>query len=274
MIFLPAVYDTDGIPVLVSSGQLLKELWFSCLWLLVLISASVFALLTDDGPYSKGSKDSGGMDAALVSRRQSIPGKGGDQLLLQNIGASITVYLDIPKMGKPPQNTNFDAFINKAFAGKQKWMVVTGLSEWCVTGTIPVLCGPVDSSYRELGKDYCTGLTLTKKKTAGKERGKKCCHSWAHQAQGGRLAVSGKLRISHIWLSLFWYLVSHSKFLCEINLPKQKHPGGWRGSGEVVIHLPLLALGFMCIAAGLDGLPWTTHLLPRKVRDLVLASGC
>uniref|UniRef100_A0A8C0EIR5 Glutamate receptor interacting protein 2 n=1 Tax=Bubo bubo TaxID=30461 RepID=A0A8C0EIR5_BUBBB len=27
----------------------------------------------DDGPYSKGSKDSGGMDAALVSRRQSIP---------------------------------------------------------------------------------------------------------------------------------------------------------------------------------------------------------
>uniref|UniRef100_A0A8B9FN78 Glutamate receptor interacting protein 2 n=1 Tax=Amazona collaria TaxID=241587 RepID=A0A8B9FN78_9PSIT len=35
--------------------------------------ASVFALLTDDGPYSKGSKDSGGMDTALVSRRQSIP---------------------------------------------------------------------------------------------------------------------------------------------------------------------------------------------------------
>uniref|UniRef100_A0A672V3R2 Glutamate receptor interacting protein 2 n=1 Tax=Strigops habroptila TaxID=2489341 RepID=A0A672V3R2_STRHB len=34
---------------------------------------SVFALLTDDGPYSKGSKDSGGMDTALVSRRQSIP---------------------------------------------------------------------------------------------------------------------------------------------------------------------------------------------------------
>uniref|UniRef100_A0A8C7EB41 Glutamate receptor interacting protein 2 n=1 Tax=Nothoprocta perdicaria TaxID=30464 RepID=A0A8C7EB41_NOTPE len=28
---------------------------------------------SDDGPYSKGSKDSGGMDAALVSRRQSIP---------------------------------------------------------------------------------------------------------------------------------------------------------------------------------------------------------
>ncbi|RMB98904.1 hypothetical protein DUI87_24448 [Hirundo rustica rustica] len=27
----------------------------------------------DDGPYSKGSKDSGGMDTALVSRRQSIP---------------------------------------------------------------------------------------------------------------------------------------------------------------------------------------------------------
>ncbi|XP_034287451.1 glutamate receptor-interacting protein 2 isoform X3 [Pantherophis guttatus] len=28
---------------------------------------------TDDGPYSKGSKDSGGLDTALVSRRQSIP---------------------------------------------------------------------------------------------------------------------------------------------------------------------------------------------------------
>uniref|UniRef100_A0A8C0B3B7 Glutamate receptor interacting protein 2 n=1 Tax=Buteo japonicus TaxID=224669 RepID=A0A8C0B3B7_9AVES len=50
-----------------------KVLWICCLLLLVLISASVFALLTDDGPYSKGSKDSGGMDAALVSRRQSIP---------------------------------------------------------------------------------------------------------------------------------------------------------------------------------------------------------
>ncbi|XP_044879812.1 glutamate receptor-interacting protein 2 isoform X9 [Mauremys mutica] len=29
--------------------------------------------LADDGPYSKGSKDSGGLDTALVSRRQSIP---------------------------------------------------------------------------------------------------------------------------------------------------------------------------------------------------------
>ncbi|XP_075794883.1 glutamate receptor-interacting protein 2 isoform X5 [Pelodiscus sinensis] len=29
--------------------------------------------LRDDGPYSKGSKDSGGLDTALVSRRQSIP---------------------------------------------------------------------------------------------------------------------------------------------------------------------------------------------------------
>uniref|UniRef100_A0A8C0VLT8 Glutamate receptor interacting protein 2 n=1 Tax=Cyanistes caeruleus TaxID=156563 RepID=A0A8C0VLT8_CYACU len=37
------------------------------------LRTSVFALLTDDGPYSKGSKDSAGMDAALVSRRQSIP---------------------------------------------------------------------------------------------------------------------------------------------------------------------------------------------------------
>lgn len=62
----------------------------------------MFALLTDDGPYLKGSKDSGGMDAALVSRRQSIPGKGGDQLLLQNIGASITLYLATPEMGNSP----------------------------------------------------------------------------------------------------------------------------------------------------------------------------
>ncbi|KAJ6634381.1 hypothetical protein lerEdw1_014047, partial [Lerista edwardsae] len=34
----------------------------------------VYLLLVDDGPYSKGSKDSGGLDTALVSRRQSIPG--------------------------------------------------------------------------------------------------------------------------------------------------------------------------------------------------------
>lgn len=42
-------------------------------------------------------------------------------------------------------------------------MVVTGLSEWCVTGTIPVLCGPVDSSYRELGKDLLLHWTDTHK---------------------------------------------------------------------------------------------------------------
>lgn len=121
----------------------------------------MFALLTDDGPYSKGSKDSGGMDAALVSRRQSIPGKGGDQLLLQNIGASITLYLDTPKINKNPQNTNFGASISKAFAGGQKWMVVTHLSEWCITGTIPVVCGAVDGSYRELGKDLFLHWTDT-----------------------------------------------------------------------------------------------------------------
>lgn len=34
----------------------------------------MFLFLVDDGPYSKGSKDSGGLDTALVSRRQSIPG--------------------------------------------------------------------------------------------------------------------------------------------------------------------------------------------------------
>lgn len=113
----------------------------------------MFALLTDDGPYSKGSKDSSGMDTALVSRRQSIPGKEGDQFLLQNIGASITLYLDTPKMDKTLQNTDFGASISKAFAGGQKWMVVTGLSEWRVAGTIPVFSGAVDRSYRELGKD-------------------------------------------------------------------------------------------------------------------------
>uniref|UniRef100_A0A8C9MPQ2 PDZ domain-containing protein n=1 Tax=Serinus canaria TaxID=9135 RepID=A0A8C9MPQ2_SERCA len=39
-----------------------------CCWKLLLVHRQ-----PDDGPYSKGSKDSGGMDAALVSRRQSIP---------------------------------------------------------------------------------------------------------------------------------------------------------------------------------------------------------
>ena len=94
------------------------------------------------------------MDAALVSRRQSIPGKGGDQLLLQNIGASITLFLATPKMGKPPQNTHFGASVIKAFAGEQKWMVVTGLSEWNVTGAITVWRGAVDGGYREPGKDW------------------------------------------------------------------------------------------------------------------------
>lgn len=31
-------------------------------------------LPADDGPYSKGSKDAGGADVALICRRQSIPG--------------------------------------------------------------------------------------------------------------------------------------------------------------------------------------------------------
>lgn len=91
------------------------------------------------------------MDAALVSRRQSIPGKGGDQL--QNIGESITLYLATPKMGKKPQTTHFGASMNKAFAGGQIWMVVTSFSEWCVTGAITVWRGAVDGGYRELGKD-------------------------------------------------------------------------------------------------------------------------
>lgn len=151
------------IPISVSPGQRLEVLWFSCLWHLVLISASVFALFTDDGPYSKGSKDSGGMDAALVSRRQSIPGKGWDQLLLQNIEACITLYLGTSKMGKTPKNTNFGASISRTFAGGQKWMVVTGLSEWCITNTIPVLCGAVDSSCRELGMDLFLCWTGTHK---------------------------------------------------------------------------------------------------------------
>lgn len=134
--------------------KLLVVLWFCCLLVLVLIPASVFTLLTDDGPYSKGSKDSGGMDAALVSRRQSIPGKGGDQFLLHNIGASITRYLATPKMGKTLQNTHFGASISKAFAGGQKWMVVTSLGEWYVAGAITVWCGAVNGGYSELGKDW------------------------------------------------------------------------------------------------------------------------
>lgn len=157
------------IPISVSPGQRLEVLWFSCLWHLVLISASVFALFTDDGPYSKGSKDSGGMDAALVSRRQSIPGKGWDQLLLQNIEACITLYLGTSKMGKTPKNTNFGASISRTFAGGQKWMVVTGLSEWCITNTIlscvgllTVVAGSWEWTYS------CVGLALTKKKTAAK----------------------------------------------------------------------------------------------------------
>lgn len=35
---------------------------------------SIFLSPADDGPYSKGGKDAGGADVALVCRRQSIPG--------------------------------------------------------------------------------------------------------------------------------------------------------------------------------------------------------
>lgn len=35
---------------------------------------SLSLLPTDDGPYSKGGKDTGGADVALACRRQSIPG--------------------------------------------------------------------------------------------------------------------------------------------------------------------------------------------------------
>lgn len=157
----------------------------------------MFALLTDDGPYSKGSKDSGGMDAALVSRRQSIPGKG-DQLLLQNIGASIALYLDTPNMGKIPQNTNFGASISKAFAGGQKWMVVTGLSGGVLlvqslsrVELLTVVTGSWERTYS------CTGLTLTKKKQQQRREGRNAAIAELIK-QGGRLAVSGKLRISHI----------------------------------------------------------------------------
>lgn len=124
----------------------------------------MFVLLTDDGPYSKGSKDSGGMDTALVSRRQSIPGNRGDQLLLQNIGASITLYLAIPRMGKTSQTTHSGVSISNAFAGGQKWMVATGHSEWYVTGAVAVWHGAVDGGYRETGKDWFLCWAGTHKK--------------------------------------------------------------------------------------------------------------
>lgn len=49
-------------------------------------------------------------------------------------------------------------------------MVVTCLSEWCVTSTIPVLCGPVHSSYRELGKDLFLHWTDTDKEENSSKR--------------------------------------------------------------------------------------------------------
>lgn len=119
-----------------------------------------FALLTDDGPYSKGSKDSGGVDTALVSRRQSIPGKGRGQLLLQNIGAFITLYLATLKIGnpsllhpflplqtpKPKQNTskqttskNLPVLVH--LSARQKWLVGTGLSEVYTAGSVAVWHG-------------------------------------------------------------------------------------------------------------------------------------
>ncbi|XP_067400440.1 glutamate receptor-interacting protein 2 isoform X4 [Emydura macquarii macquarii] len=39
----------------------------------IILASIYFSFPEDDGPYSKGSKDSSGLDTALVSRRQSIP---------------------------------------------------------------------------------------------------------------------------------------------------------------------------------------------------------
>lgn len=93
--FSSTVCDGVMIPIPVLTQTNFAVIWLCCCLLLwALISAFLFALLPDDGPYSKGSKDSGGMDSALVSRRQSIPGKGGDWLLLQHIiavGAGLAV---------------------------------------------------------------------------------------------------------------------------------------------------------------------------------------
>lgn len=58
------------------------------------------------------------------------------------------------KWVKRPKTPIFGASISKAFAGGQKWMVVTHLSEWYVTGAITVWCRAVYGGYRELGKDW------------------------------------------------------------------------------------------------------------------------
>lgn len=68
------------------------------------------------------------MDTALVSRRQSIPGKErGSAPAPEHWGIHYTLP-GYPNMGKIPQNINFSASISKTFTGGQKWMVVTGLS--------------------------------------------------------------------------------------------------------------------------------------------------
>ncbi|XP_039220761.1 glutamate receptor-interacting protein 2-like isoform X2 [Crotalus tigris] len=66
----------------------------------------VFCLqANDDGPYSKGSKDSGGLDTALVSRRQSIPEFRGVTIveLIKKEGSTLglTIAGGTDKDGKP-----------------------------------------------------------------------------------------------------------------------------------------------------------------------------
>jgi len=92
-------------------------------------------------------------------------------------------------------------------------MVVTGLSEWCVTGAITVWCGAVDGGYRELGKDWFLQWADTHKKenSSKGERGKSTA-TFELTGWGGRLAVSGKLRISRV--TKFVLIFSQSQQTC------------------------------------------------------------
>ncbi|XP_034287450.1 glutamate receptor-interacting protein 2 isoform X2 [Pantherophis guttatus] len=70
-----------------------------------IVLCSLHLCVKDDGPYSKGSKDSGGLDTALVSRRQSIPEFRGVTIveLIKKEGSTLglTIAGGTDKDGKP-----------------------------------------------------------------------------------------------------------------------------------------------------------------------------
>lgn len=161
--------------------------------------------------------------------------------------ASITLYLATPKVGRTPPKPPIWCIYQQGFCWRAE-MDDSYQSRW-------VVCYCCNHSLMwsfcwwlwGAGKGLVPGQWWHPQR--GKEQRRREGRSVATSelaGWGGRLAASGKLHISHIWLSLFCYLVSHSTFVCEINLPVQKQPRELKREWRNGVRLLLVVLGFVC----------------------------